>query len=98
MPLTIDSKIQFTAILGDLQHKTDVYISLQDFGPDVERFFANHSQAEFLRDHFPELVPDQPGSPPSDHHLGTIFEFHYYFDLAFRFRYLQLLKLGLVRV
>jgi len=89
-----DRNVQFTAILGDLKHKNDVYIELQDFGPRVDGYFSNKSQGLFLKRHFPDLVPPpaSPGQPPSDHTLGTIFEFHYYTDLEFRLFYLSILR------
>jgi hypothetical protein len=92
--LTSDRIVQFTAILGDLKHKNDVYIELQDFGPHVDLYFSNKSQAAFLRRHYPDLVPPpaSPGQPPSDHTLGTIFEFHYYTELEFRLFYLSILR------
>lgn len=89
-----DRCVQLTSILGDLKHKEDVYLELQDFGPHIEAYFSNESQAQFLRRHYPELVPPpaSPGQPPSDHTLGTIFEFHYYTELSFRLFYLNILK------
>jgi hypothetical protein len=89
-----DRETQFTAIFGDLKHKEDVYTTLQDFGPRVEPLFSNESQAKFLKLCYPELVPppSSPGQPPSSHTLGTIFEFHYYRDVDFRFTYLNTLR------
>lgn len=91
---TKDRTVQFTAILGDLKHKEDVYVYFQAFGPEVERYLSNSSQANFVRKVYPDLVP-VPSSldqPPSDHTLGTIFEYHYYSDITFRFRYLKVLR------
>jgi len=86
---------QFTAILGDLSHKTDLYLEFKTFGPVVEFYFTNRHQANWLRKHHPELVPppEQPGQEPSEHTLGTAFEFYYYSDLAFRLQYLRHIKL-----
>jgi hypothetical protein len=80
---------QFTAVLGDLLHKQDCYILYQDYGPQVELYFSNENQAYYLRKFFSKLVPEpaQPGQVPSDHTLGTIFEFHYFCDLHFRLAY-----------
>jgi hypothetical protein len=81
---------QYTAVLGDLLHKTDVYVHFGDYGPVPEPYFTNFHQATYLRNNYPELVPPpaSPGQLPSDHTLGTIFEFHYYISPAFRSRYL----------
>lgn len=86
--------IQFTAILGDLLHKQDVYVTKQNFGPEIDRFFSNHHQANYLRAFRPDLIPPpaSPNQPPNDHTLGTVFEFHYYSDLNFRFTYIQRLR------
>lgn len=80
---------QFTAILGDLLHKQDCYLLYGDYGKSIEDFFTNEHQAKFLRSYFPKLVPEpaQPGQEPSDHTLGTVFEFHYFSDLHFRLIY-----------
>jgi hypothetical protein len=80
---------KFSAILGDLQHKIDVYLLCSNFGSVPESFFSNSSQAHYLRTHCAHLVPppEQPGQVPSDHTLGTVFEFHYYSDLRFRLDY-----------
>jgi hypothetical protein len=82
---------KFSAILGDLQHKLDVYFICGDFGRIPEQFFSNEHQADYLRTHRPDLVPPSvvPDQPPSVHTLGTVFEFHYYSDLRFRFDYKQ---------
>jgi len=92
--LLSDKNTQFTALLGDLQHKQDVYLLFADFGPHIDRYFSNSSQASFLRSYFPELVPEpsQPGQIPSDHTLGSVFEFNYYTSLPFRFKYLEVLQ------
>lgn len=82
---------QFSSILGDLQHKQDVYLSFLDYGKVPEAYLTNEHQAYFLTSRFPELVPPpaSPGQPPSDHTLGTVFEFHYYSNLSFRLAYLR---------
>jgi hypothetical protein len=81
---------QFAAILGDLLHKQDCYLAFGDYGVNVESYFTNESQAAWLRSNFPSLVPpsSQPDQPPSDHTLGTVFEFHYFSDLHFRLSYI----------
>jgi hypothetical protein len=83
-------EVKFTAILGDLQHKTDLYVEFKTYGPVVEKYFLNSSQADYLRNQRPDLVPpnDPSGHPPSVHQLGTVFEFNYYTSLPFRFSYL----------
>jgi len=84
--------IQFAAILGDLQHKQDVYISTQSFTPQVTCLFSNCAQAIFLEKHAPFLIP--PGDW-NTHSLGTFFEYYYYSNLTFRFSYLALLPFDL---
>lgn len=76
--------IQFSAILGDLAHKTDVYLHAGVHGPAVECLFTNHNQAQYLLDHAPELVPPGNWSP---HSLGTFFEHFYYSNISFRVSY-----------
>jgi hypothetical protein len=80
---------QFAAILGDLDHKKDVYLLVGTFGPRAEAFFTNQAQADFLRSHFKELVPpnNPNGTPPSDHTVGTAFEFYYATRQSFRVHY-----------
>jgi len=82
---------QFAAILGDLEHKRDVYLAVHDFGQVPEQYFTNSHQARWLRSFRSDLVPPpaSPGQPPSDHTLGTVFEFHYYSDISFRLLYLS---------
>jgi len=80
--------IQFAAILGDLQHKTDVYVTRQNFLPNTTCLFANFEQAKFISDRHPSLIPSGDWST---HSLGTFFEFYYYSNLTFRFSYLSLL-------
>jgi hypothetical protein len=83
----------YLAILGDLQHKIDVYISFGTFGPAPEAYLTNSSQADYLRDHRPDLIPPgTPTQPPSDHSLGTIFEISYFQDPVFRHSYLAWLN------
>lgn len=76
---------QFTAILGDLTHKQDLYLAFGDFGPSVECYFSNSHQASWLIQHAPALLP--PGHH-SEHFLGTVFEFQYYSNLSLRLDYL----------
>lgn len=77
--------IQFAAILGDLTHKQDVYLSRQNFVPATTCLFSNCEQAFYLQ-RFPSLIP--PGDW-NNHSLGTFFEFYYYSNLSFRLEYLQ---------
>jgi hypothetical protein len=90
---------QFAAILGDLLHKQDCYLAFGDYGAVIEPYFTNENQASWLRANFPLLVPPpaQPGQEPSDHSLGTVFEFHYFSDLHFRLTYLAWFRLELQR-
>jgi hypothetical protein len=85
---------QFTSIIGDLRHKIDCYLVAGSFGPAVERFFTNASQADYLRSYYPDLVPpkDPAGNPPSEHTLGSIFELHYARDPVFVSKYLNWLR------
>jgi hypothetical protein len=86
-----DRTVKYTAILGDLQHKLDVYKLFVNFGPIVEQHLSNRAQGEYLKLKYPELVPgkDPSGNDPSEHTLGTIFEFHYYTDPYFCGLYLN---------
>lgn len=84
--------VQYKAILGDLQHKTDVYILIGDFGPVAEQFFSNSHQADYIRQQRPDLLPENPSQPPSDHQIGTIFEFYYFVDPYFRSVYLAYIR------
>jgi len=78
--------IQFAALLGDLQHKQDLYVATQDFSTTTTCFFANCEQAAWLLSFAPSLIP--PGDY-NNHSLGTFFEFFYYSNLTFRFAYLD---------
>jgi hypothetical protein len=88
---------QFQAVLGDLDHKRDVYLAVGTYGPAAERYFTNRHQASYLRRYRPDLVPPpaQPGQPPSDHTLGTVFESTYFTDPLFRSEYLRRLRASL---
>lgn len=80
---------QLTAILGDLSHKRVVLIHFGTFGPAVQYYFTSAHQAEYLREHYPELVPppQQPGQPTSDKKLGDIFEWHFEVSPTFQHNY-----------
>lgn len=76
--------LQFSAILGDLQHKQDLYIATQRFDTSVSCAFSNCNQAHFLLTLHPSLIPEGNWS---NHSLGTFFEYQYYTNLSFRFSY-----------
>jgi len=80
--------IQFAAILGDLSHKSDVYLSRQSFQVDATCLFSNCNQAHYFLTRTPELLP--PGYY-NNHSIGTFFEFFYYSNLTFRLDYLAAL-------
>jgi len=84
-PFYFTHLVQFTALLGDLQHRSDVHIHYQDFGPRYVDFFSNLAQAKYVIHNHPELVCDIHWST---HSLGTVFEYYYYTDLSFRLKYL----------
>jgi hypothetical protein len=93
-PPTFDKDYKFTAVLGDLHHKEDVYVFFGSASePIVLRLLTNLEQANYLRRRRPDLVPKpQPGNPPyNDHNLGTIFEYHYYTSPVFKRQYLLFL-------
>lgn len=93
VPLTLGltlHSIQFAAILGDLSHKTDVYLQRQNFNSSTTCHFSNSDQAQYLRTFTPFLIP--PGNW-NDHSLGTFFEYFYYSNLTFRLEYLSILPL-----
>jgi len=83
--LTLHS-IQFAAILGDLDHKRDIYLKYQDFSPNVTCLFSNCEQAAYLTSHAPHLIPSGNWN---QHSLGTFFEYYYYSNLSFRFDFLS---------
>lgn len=83
--------VVLAAYLGDLAHKRDVVTLFADVTDNVTWRFANRAQAKYLRDFRPDLIPPpaQPGQPPSDHTLGTVFELHYFHDPLFVADYLS---------
>lgn len=87
LPLVLTSlaAIQFPAILGDLSHKTDVYLQRRAFTSNVTCLFANCEQAHYYLLYAPDLLP--PGNY-NNHSIGTFFEYQYYSNLTFRFDYL----------
>jgi len=78
--------IQFSAILGDLLHKQDLYVKFGDFSIETTCHFANYQQACYLHQRVSGLVP--PGHH-SVHSLGTYFEHYYYSNISFRIDYLS---------
>jgi hypothetical protein len=87
LPLSLPlASLQFSAILGDLQQKQDLYVRTQSFEVSTTCHFSNCNQAGYLLVNHPHLIPS--GNPWSNHSLGTFFEFHYYSNLTFRFSYL----------
>lgn len=89
LDLTLHS-IQFAAILGDLIHKSDVYLARQNFNTTTTCLFSNAEQAHFITAAHPELIPTGNWN---NHSLGTFFEFFYYSNLTFRFDYLSALPI-----
>jgi len=78
--------IQFAAIIGDLDHKKDVYLLQKSFDQRVTCLFSNCEQGWYLTAHEPSLIP--PGNW-NEHSLGTFFEYFYFSNLTFRFDYLE---------
>lgn len=87
LDITLHS-IQFTAILGDLSHKSDVYLDRKNFLPTTTCLFANSEQAGYLLTFCPGLIP---AGNWNNHSLGTFFEYYYYSNLSFRLDYLSVL-------
>jgi hypothetical protein len=85
LDITLHS-IQFAAILGDLQHKQDVYVREQNWLPTTTCAFSNCNQAHYFLTRTPDLLPDGNWS---NHSVGTFFEFFYYSNLTFRLSYLS---------
>lgn len=85
-PFHFSNIVQFSALLGDLQHRTDVHLSLGTFGPPVVPFFSAANQSAWLQNFRPELICDPRWNL---HTRSTVFEFYYYSDLEFRLVYLQ---------
>jgi len=94
VPSTDRRDYQFAAILGDLQHKTDCYLVYGGYGPPIEPYFTNESQAAYLRSTRPDLVPPpaSPGQNPSFKSLGTVFERTYFTSPGFRTDYIRWLS------
>jgi len=95
---SLTAAYKFTAVLGDLRHKETIYLRFGSASLTVvRRLLTNSEQAAYLKIRHPDLVPTPgPGEqPPSDHTLGTIFEYNYYTDPAFVKVYLDYLA-GLV--
>lgn len=88
-----DREVQLHALCGDNQQKLDTYRFLADFGPGIDRLFSRKFQSWYLLKYHPELVPppQQPGQPPSEHTLSTVFEFYYYRSVTFSSEYMRLL-------
>lgn len=86
-----DSQAVLAAYLGDLAHKRDLAIHFGAVTEEVTWRVSNAAQAAYLRQFCPELVPEpaQPGQPPSQHTLGTVFELHYFHCPSFVRNYLQ---------
>jgi hypothetical protein len=88
LPMPRDERFQYIAILGDLDHKKFCYEVANRFGKDIELYFTNYHQARWLETHRPDLVVRDPaGNYPSDHSLGSIFEYHFATEPKFRIRY-----------
>jgi hypothetical protein len=84
-----DTEYNFVAFLGDLRHKRELVLLLGSI-VEAQPYFSNHHQAEYLRAHYPDLVPPpQNGVPASDHSVGTVFEHTFERSLVFRVRYAQ---------
>jgi hypothetical protein len=79
--------IQFSAILGDLSHKQDLYLLTQSFGISTSCHFSNTNQAGYLLTRTVSLIPI--GHQWNNHSLGTFFEHFYYSNLSFRLNYLS---------
>lgn len=85
---TFPEHYNLTAHLGDSRHRHDV-VSLFDSVAKSLLYFTNEHQAEYLRTRYPALIPPpQNGNPPSNHTLGTIFEYNYEKYIEFRCRYI----------
>lgn len=84
---------QFQAVIGDLDHKKDVYLFFgRADNAVVLKFLTNAAQAQWVRENRADLIPTHPpGIPPSDHRIASVFEENYVLPL-FRFQYLFWLK------
>lgn len=90
MTLKIDTN-RFESVLGDLEHKKDVIVHFARWDTDfLNDYISNTAQANWLKDNRIDLVPpaDPAGNLPSDHQLGTIFEYNYFISVVFRHHYL----------
>lgn len=84
-PLIITRAIQFSALLGDLTHRSDVHLHFRDFGPAFVPFFSAHNQSAWLLVHAHWAVCDPAWSA---HTTSTVFEHLYTSNLTFRLDYL----------
>jgi len=86
--LTFSSDLQIKAFLGDLRHKRDVVLLLDDI-PSSLPYFTNSHQANYIRDKHPGLLPPpQNGHAPSNHAIATVFEYTYADHVDFRASYI----------
>lgn len=85
-------QFQLRAVLGDLQHKADVYLATQRFDNDIViKLLTNKAQADWVREYCRELLPphNPNGTPPSDHTVASCFEEAYYTKPQIKVRYLD---------
>lgn len=86
------SAIRESAYRGDLEHKLDLHRLFGDCSDsDFLVLLAATSQATYLRNKRPELVPPKNpnGTVPNDHTVSTYFEHYYQVDNDFAKRYLK---------
>jgi len=92
LPIFHSDDNRLAEVLGDLVHKQDIIIRFARWESDfTNRYTSNESQANWLKLHRPDLVPDNDpaGKPPSNHQLGNIFELNYFRFPSFRSFYLN---------
>lgn len=64
---------------GDIAHRNLVHDWVGYIGPSLDLFVSAASQAQWLKEHHPALVPPKNpnGTPPNDHTVSSEFEYLY---------------------
>lgn len=83
----LNPEYRLTAVLGDLEHKAEVYTSFGSASLDIVlNLITNREQANYIRERYPELIPADL-SDANDHTIGTIFEYNYKTSITFVYHY-----------
>lgn len=81
---------KYTAILGELQSKLDLYLAAGDYNTEFEEYFSVINKSIYLKTFHKELLPfPQNRVAPSDKRISAAFNFHYYQSPSFKQAYLS---------